>query len=194
MSGHILAQTLYLFSPLLFAVALSAVVHRYDLVRTLKRPIDGGLLFRGKRLFGDSKTWRGVAVAVVGCVAMVTLQRHVLGRVPSLRAIGLVDYDHVHPIVFGGAMGLAAMAGELPNSFVKRQLGIAPGKSASSPIRRAVFWTWDQVDLVIFCWFALPCWIQPTLALVVTSFAMALVLHPAIALAGYLLGARTSAR
>ncbi len=184
------ARVLWLFAPLLVSLALAAVVHRWDLVRALKRPIDGGRTFRGKRLFGASKTWRGVAIAVVGSTIAVALQKHVLVA-PSL---SLLDYPSVSPIALGVTMGVAAMAGELPNSFVKRQLGIAPGTTAGSPALRALFWTWDQIDVLTASWPALVPWIRPTLAMVVASVVITLVVHPLVALLGYLLGARKSAR
>lgn len=187
-----LARALYLLSPLLVSLALSAVIHRYDYWSSLKVPIDGGRTFRGRRLFGDSKTWRGVAVAVAGCVVTAAVQTNLL--VDHARALAVVDYAHVRPLVFGAAMGGAAMAGELPNSFVKRQLGVAPGKTAQNPALRAVFWVWDQVDLLTAVWPALLPWTTPTLGLVTASVVLALTVHPLAALVGFLLGARKTAR
>lgn len=187
-----LVQALYLFMPLLVSVALSAGVHKYDLFRWLKLPIDGGISLGGKRLFGDSKTWRGVAIALVGCVCGVALQRYIL--VGVARGFAVVDYSRANVIALGMTMGGAAMAGELPNSFVKRRLDIEPGATARRPVPRAIFWTWDQVDLLVLTWPALLPWVRPTFDLVAASFAVALVLHPAIAWIGHLIGARKTAR
>lgn len=186
------AQALYLFSPLLLSAALSALVHRYDLWASLKKPIDGGRSFRGKRVFGDSKTWRGVAVALAGSVVTVAVQKRILFA--AAQSVAVVDYSRLTPIALGTVMGAAAMAGELPNSFLKRRLGIAPGATADHPARRAAFWVWDQVDLLTLTWPALLPWVRPTLGLVAASFVLALVLHPLIALVGFLLGARKTAR
>jgi CDP-2,3-bis-(O-geranylgeranyl)-sn-glycerol synthase len=38
------------------------------------------------------------------------------------------------------------MAGELPNSFLKRQLGIAPGAPASGPVTSRLFPVIDRID------------------------------------------------
>ena len=186
------AQALYLFSPLLVSVAMSAVVQRYDLYASWKEPIDGGRKFRGKRIFGDSKTWRGVAVAVIGSIATVFLQKHVLFDVAQTLAV--VDYAQVSVLMLGTAIGASAMAGELPNSFVKRRLGIAPGSTARRPVRRVAFWVWDQVDLLTLSWPALLPWVHPTLGLVTASFVLALVVHPLVAEVGFLIGARQTAR
>jgi CDP-2,3-bis-(O-geranylgeranyl)-sn-glycerol synthase len=186
------AQALYLFSPLLVAVAISALVQRFDVWASLKAPIDGGRSFRGKRLFGKSKTWRGVVVAVLGCIPTVALQKYVLVEVA--RPLAVVDYAEVSSLVLGTTMGVAAMAGELPNSFVKRQLGIEPGNTARGRVLRAVFWTWDQVDLLTLAWLLLLPWVEPTARLVLASFVLALVVHPLVAEIGFLVGARKTAR
>jgi hypothetical protein len=187
-----LVQALYLFLPLLVSVALSAVVHKYDLFQWLKVPIDGGLELGGKRLFGKSKTWRGVAIALVGSVCGVALQRYALEG--FARSIAVVDYARTNVLALGTTMGAAAMAGELPNSAVKRRLGIEPGATTRRPLLRAVFWTWDQVDLLLLTWPAITPWVEPTASLVAASFVLALVIHPALAWIGHAIGARTSAR
>lgn len=187
----LVVQVLYLFAPLLLASALSGLVLRLDLAPALRRPIDGHRTFRGRRLFGDSKTWRGVVVAVVGCIAGVALQSALIGD--RAGAIALVDYRAIDPWGFGAAMGAGAMAGELPNSFTKRQLGIPPGKTTRGPLR-AVFYVWDQVDLLTAAWPAIAWWVRPDAATVVASFALALLVHPLVSLIGYAIGARRTAR
>ncbi|HEX7670989.1 MAG TPA: CDP-archaeol synthase [Polyangiaceae bacterium] len=184
-------QALYLFCPLIVASGISAVVIRFDLLSALRRPIDGGRTIRGRRVFGNSKTWRGVAVAVAGCVLTVGLQKYL--RVEALDRIALVDYRRVNPLIFGAAMGAGAMLGELPNSFVKRRLGIAPGGTRPG-IRGVVLYLWDQLDLLTTAWPSVCFWVHPTPAVVVMSAALGLCLHPAISLVGYLVGARETAR
>ena len=184
------AQAFYLLSPLLASSALSGLVLRFDLVRVLKRPIDGGRGFRGHRIFGDGKTWRGVVVAVTGCIATVAVQKYLL-RPPHWLVV--VAYERIDVIVFGAAMGVGAMVGELPNSFVKRRLGISPGASARG-LPSVVFYVWDQIDLLTTLWPILFLWVRPRVLVIAMSFALVMTLHPAVSLIGYLIGARRSAR
>lgn len=184
-------QALYLFCPLLVASALSGVVLRFDLLPRLKRPIDGGLTLRGHRVFGGGKTWRGVLVAIVGCTATVAIQKYALPE--RLERLAIVDYDAVNEFAFGTAMGAGAMLGELPNSFLKRQLGVAPGATARGPAA-VMFYVWDQVDLLTTAWPALSFWVHPRPLVVLMSFVVALALHPLVSVVGYLIGARRSAR
>ena len=183
-------RALYLFSPLLVAACLSAFVLRFDLLHELARPIDAGRTFRGERLFGDGKTYRGVATSVVGATAGVIVQWAIGSRVGR---IALVDYRAIDPVVFGAVLGLGATIGELPNSFVKRRAHVPSGKTAKGPLS-FLFWIWDQLDLLVVTWPLLLFWVRPPIAVVVASFAWALVLHPLVALVGFLVGARSSAR
>lgn len=185
------ARALYLFAPLLVAAAISGVFLRYDLAPALARPIDGGAVLGGRRVFGDGKTWRGGVTAVVGCVIGVAIQRAIAGVVPA--ALQVVDYARVEPVVLGAAMGAGATLGELPNSFVKRRAGIPRGGTARG-WKGVVFYVWDQVDLLIGAWPLIAALVAPRPRLIAASFAVALVVHPLVALIGWLIGARTSPR
>jgi CDP-2,3-bis-(O-geranylgeranyl)-sn-glycerol synthase len=75
----------------------------------LRAPVDcGRRMADGQRVFGSSKTWRGLAAAVVAAAAVAPL----LGLSPAL----------------GAAAGLFAMVGDLLSSFAKRRMGL--GSSA----------------------------------------------------------------
>jgi hypothetical protein len=188
---HLVLQVLYLYAPLLLSAAMSGVVMRQDWLSFARRPLDAGCTLRGKRIFGDSKTWRGVIVAVAGCIAGAAMQKYVVGE--SAQSVARVDYTHLDVVPFGLVMGATAMLGELPNSFVKRRLGIAPGKTTQGWLA-AIFYVWDQVDLLMFSLPALSCWARIDLELVAAAMAVTLVLHPITSLVGYLMGARRTAR
>ena len=151
-------EVLYLFAPLLVSAAVAGAVLRHNLFAGLRGPIDGGLSLGGKRLFGDHKTWRVVLVTVASSVATVGLQKITGGWA---RPIALVDYGHLNAVAFGTAMGGGAMLGELPNSFCKRRIGVPPGGVAAGPTA-ALFYVWDQVDLLTGVWPLLGLWLRPS--------------------------------
>src|SRR5258706_15782204 len=97
------AQVLYLYSPLLVTVLFTGLTLRFDLFPALKRPIDGGATFRGRRVFGATKTWRIVAVTVIGCVAVVAVQKYLGGARAGWLALG--DYATANPPALGAAIG-----------------------------------------------------------------------------------------
>lgn len=103
----VLAQCL-----VLLAVANGTpVLAKRILGETFAWPLDGGVVLRdGQPLFGRSKTVRGVVLAVV-----------VAAIVGSLVGLGLAA---------GALTGLAAMAGDLTSSFLKRRLKLAPSSAA----------------------------------------------------------------
>jgi hypothetical protein len=183
-------QALWLFAPLVFAAAVAAVVIARDWLRWARRPIDAGLELRGRRLFGDNKTWRGVVVAIGASAAFAAVQEHVVGDPGALQ---VVDWRRVPSVAFGALMGLGAMIGELPNSFVKRRIGIAPGRTTTGA-RSVLFYVWDQVDLLVGAWLLVGWWVRPAPQLVVASFVLALFGHPSVSLVGWLLGVRKTAR
>lgn len=187
----LMARALYLFAPLLASAAVAGVVLRNDWLPALKRPIDAGRRWRGQRLFGDGKTWRGAVISVAGCCAVVPLQRAFREYVPQ--ALQALDYSSVHPIGFGITLGLGAIIGELPNSFTKRQLGIPSGGTTGGCLG-VLFFIWDQVDTLIGSWPLLCLWFTPSVPLVATSFLVTLGLHPLVAWIGYRAGARRTAR
>jgi hypothetical protein len=159
----------------------------------LARPIDGGRTLRGRPLFGESKTWRGPILVALGAAGVWTLQRSVLHRVEPLAAIELVDLAGLPGAWFGAAVGAAAELSELPNSFVKRRLGIEPGGTARGPLG-VLFYLWDQLDLLLGFWLVLAAVVPVTPARVAASVVVVGGIHPLLTLAGYLLRMRPTPR
>ena len=85
------------------------------------------------------------------------------------------------------------MAAELPNSFLKRRVGIPPGAQASG-MRGMAFHVLDQVDVVFGAWAVMAWVVKPTLGRLAGSLGTVYVGHQLISLLGYWLGMRTTAR
>ena len=100
----------------------------------------------------------------------------------------LMDYETHAPLV-GFLLGLGMTVGELPNSFAKRRLDIAPGKGGKG-LKGIAFFLFDQVDLAVGIWVFLLFLIGPSLQMVLWSFAITIVCHVAVSMIGYLLGMR----
>lgn len=106
----------------------------------LKIPIDGGLKFQGKPIFGKNKTWLGPLT--------MTLSSTVIGSILwrlSIDLQHLIKFQNFFEAFFGfGTIGLAYSLGELPNSFAKRRMSISPGKLPVSKYRNVA----QIVDLI----------------------------------------------
>jgi hypothetical protein len=188
-----LLGTAYLLLPLLGGAVVHGVCMRFDRLAFLKRPIDGGRTWRGRRVFGRSKTWRGPLLVAAGAAGVWSLQQHVLHGVPVLAALERVDYTALPGAWFGALAGFVAELGELPNSFVKRQLDIGPGETARGPLAVA-FYLWDQLDVVIGYWLVITCVVPPTPLRLAAALAIGTALHPLLTLLGYGLRMRPTAR
>ena len=179
-------QILFLGSPLLLVAIAQGLFIKYDWLSRLKRSLDLGLSIRGRRIFGDHKTWRGLMINVVFCTlgTMTHAWLQNKGYLPPW--LLLLDYRKDGYLV-GILLGLGMTLGELPNSFLKRRLEIPPGKRKKGLLGVA-FFLFDQVDLAIGIWVFLFFLIRPSLLLVLWSFLLTIVLHMAISSVGYLLG------
>ncbi len=173
-----------MFLPVLGGALAHAPVLALDLLKPPKRPLDGGATVRGRRLFGDNKTWRGAVVIVAGVVVATVLLRQWdwwWGELPS----GLRDAG---PLLYGALLGLGVVLGELPNSLLKRQLDVPPG--AQSNLLLTIY---DQADFVLVVWLLLlPLW---AMAWWQAAFVFAVVtaVHLVINVIGYAIGARETA-
>jgi hypothetical protein len=112
-------------------------------------PLDYGATFRGRRIFGANKTWKGlvlmipaVGAAFWGLATGLELVRP--GARASLWPLSPTEY-----FMLGCWAGCGFMLGELPNSFIKRQLDISPGMPPASALGRAVCFVVDQMDSVL---------------------------------------------
>ena len=186
-------QVSYLFAPVLLGLTAHGICIKFGWLNFLLRPVDGGAEFRGKRVFGANKTWRGIAAMALGTALGSAIQATWLHNYESVRALELFEYSLPKALLIGLLMGLACGLSELPNSFIKRQLDIAPGATASGWIN-AVFYVLDQVDFLVGIWIVLAFVVEISLIRIVYSFVFLFISHQVISFLGYLLGMRKTAR
>ncbi|TMB47159.1 MAG: CDP-archaeol synthase [Deltaproteobacteria bacterium] len=178
----LVGQVVWLALPVILGGAVHVAVIKLDWLGPLARlPLDGGATFRGRRLLGAHKTVRG-AVTMVGATTLFAFaQAWLFHRYAWARATSLLDFDRVHPLLWGALLGGGYIAGELPNSFVKRRLRVPPGACAPGALG-ALFWLADQVDSLLGV-LACMClvWVPPA-AVAAGLVALTLLAHPAMAL------------
>jgi len=143
---------------------------RIPWLRRYNAPMDFGKSYKGKRIFGDNKTWRGLFFGAV------------MGGFTSL----LVSYAFIPTssdawltFVIGFMLGFGALVGDAVESFFKRQRGIPPGKS---------WFPFDQIDYIIgglifvYPFTFIP--LMPMLCIFILFFG----LHIVFSYIGYLIG------
>jgi hypothetical protein len=179
---------LLVFVAVLGAPILHAPVLALDLFKPLKVPLDFGRTIAGRRIFGDNKTWRGAIFMVLGPALAALL----LTRWPAYHDALPDDVADASPLLWGALVGLGVVVGELPNSFLKRRMDIAPGTQRRDSVGIALI-VFDQADLVPGVWLCLaPVYVLPVATAAVAFVAVAAV-HVVINLIGYAIGARSSA-
>jgi CDP-2,3-bis-(O-geranylgeranyl)-sn-glycerol synthase len=140
MNVAIIPQALWYFLPAYFANMAPNFFRKT--LHTLAKPIDHGATFRGKRVFGDHKTYRGFVAGAFVAIVIILLQRAAYS-VSFFQALSLIDYS-AQPlgklIFLGFLLGFGALLGDAVKSFFKRQVGVQPGKS---------WFPFDQLDFVI---------------------------------------------
>lgn len=133
---HELIAVLWFFVPAYLA-NMSPVFVKGHFAR-LGVPIDAGRTWRGRRILGDHKTWRGIVSGLVTAVAGAGAQRLLHGA-GLLADLALVDYAALW-LPIGVLQGLGTGVGDAVKSFCKRQIGIAPGHA----------WVgFDQLDFMV---------------------------------------------
>ena len=135
---------------LVTAFTLSGLAHTAWLAAPRSRrfavPLDGGRVLGGRRIFGDHKTVRGLLVMVPATGVSFALLAALLAAGPGIAASGLWPLSPAAYSLLGTWAALGFMAGELPNSFIKRRLGIPPGAAARGRRLRAVCLVADRLD------------------------------------------------
>lgn len=122
---------LYLMLPAGVANMAPVIVRKLGLLKFLDKPIDFGMMFRGKPLLGSHKTWRGLVSGIIAGI-IITGAQALLAPMP----FDLVDYGSVW-LVLGVLMGAGALVGDAFKSFLKRRIGVPSG----SP-----WLPYDQID------------------------------------------------
>lgn len=135
-------------------------------LRKWTTPIDFGRTFRGKRIFGEHKTWRGLITGMVASTLVLALQQAIFREVPAFQGwIGGFDFGALPTLVAGPLLGLGALGGDAIKSFFKRQRGTPPGET---------WFPFDQIDLPLGALIATWPLIHPTIGQAVMAIFLGL--------------------
>lgn len=121
LSDHILVVVL----PLVISNTLHMVLVRFSWLKALNKPVS-------EKYFGKNKTWRGFAFLIVVNALLVFI---------IVRLFGL---NFKNAAALGAFLGFTYLLFELPNSWMKRKLGVGPGEKHR---RYRYFFSWlDKSD------------------------------------------------
>lgn len=147
-----------LFLPMIIGNVLHMIIVRKNLLPGLAIPVS-------QTLFGKNKTLRGFCALPVlsGMLAL-------LGSL----AFGPLLQSHLEDLLVGTGMGVVYLLSELPNSYIKRKLGIANGEQSRRYRWVQIFF--DKADSLIgilfFYWLVTPVSWTTIVALFFISFGI----------------------
>lgn len=140
-SFHDLARVLLLSLPLVVGGILHMAAVKGDILSYFKKPIH-------HRWFGQNKTWRGFLVMPIATWPGVLMAQG-LEPLFDLNAPLLLQHSS---LLLSLALGTGYCLAELPNSFIKRRLGIKEGQTADK--NKWIFVLIDQGDSALGCMLA----------------------------------------
>lgn len=178
----------WLILPVVVGGLGHVAVLKTDLLTSLAVPVDGGARWRGRPVFGANKTWRGFAL-MTGLTALASASQTALARRYRWSTpLQLQQSARVNAWLAGAICGLTYCLAELPNSFVKRRLGISPGIR----VHRYSWlqYTIDQADSVVGCMLPLRLIYRSEVAELLTALALGLGIHIGIDQLIYAIGVK----
>lgn len=166
---HNWLMAILFFLPAGVANATPVVANKIPLLKQWRTPLDFGMTWRGKRLLGNNKTWRGFITGTLfaGLTAML-LSPFVTNEDGLWVALGL-----------GLLMGCGALLGDAVESFIKRRRGVPSGAS---------WFPFDQTDYIIGGLLLVAPFADISAKTIGVIFVTYFALHLIVAYIAYLLG------
>lgn len=131
--------------PVILGGISNMIFCKTSLYKKYRKPIDRGKVLKdGNRLFGDNKT----GIGFFSMIVFTIIYQIVFGYLDTRAGISELYLVHENTLLFnvivGFLFGFAYMICELPNSFLKRRLGIDAGNT-----NRGVLFLLDQIDSMV---------------------------------------------
>ncbi|MDA1169058.1 MAG: CDP-archaeol synthase [bacterium] len=123
---------LYIYLPAMVANSAPIFASKLNALKSLNKPLDYGISWRGQRVLGDNKTIRGLVSGIISGGVVGAILFFLIAQKPY--------HSFLFALAYGTATGCAALVGDSIKSFLKRRFGIVPG---------ALWIPFDQIDFVI---------------------------------------------
>jgi len=144
-----LSCALFVVAAFTLAGIVQTLWLRTELSRRFTMPLDGGRSFCGKRIFGDNKTPRGFIVMVPAAALAFAGLYLLLTTLQPAWTDGVWALTGFQFFALGGIASFGFMLGEIPNSFLKRQLGVPPGGAPRGRLARLAAFCGDRLDSIL---------------------------------------------
>lgn len=171
---------LWFFLPAAIANVTPIFAANISWLKKYDYPMDCNKTFRGIRIFGSHKTWRGLFVGIVFATVTLWLQQLAVEHSGTVADwTSQVDYATLPVLILGPLFGLGALLGDAIESFFKRQRGVKPGDG---------WFPFDQIDYIVGGAIASIPFIQLSILQYIWLIFIWLVVHVVASFIGYKLG------
>jgi len=85
--------------------------------------------FRGKRIFGDHKTIRGLISGIIVAIIAAYLQTLLYQNLPWIKTFTPINYNIINPILFGLLQSLGALLGDAIEELLQTPSWHPPGQT-----------------------------------------------------------------
>lgn len=133
-----LIECFFYILPILLSGILFILFLKTNWLVFLNKPLD----FK-TNILGKNKTFRGLLLMPLFCFFFTFLF--------TLLMNGRNEIIMTDNLFKSFILGLSYSLGELPNSFIKRRLGIPPGSVSKNNTQKVLFLILDNIDSIIFC-------------------------------------------
>ncbi len=104
------------------------------------KPVDGGKIWKGRRIFGDNKTWKGIIFGLIGGTVSGVLISIFFADPFGLGWFYGNVFPCNYPIYIGLLFSIGNHIADLLGSFIKRRINIKPGSG---------LFPWDQMGYIL---------------------------------------------
>ncbi|TFG56877.1 MAG: CDP-2,3-bis-(O-geranylgeranyl)-sn-glycerol synthase [Methanomassiliicoccus sp.] len=150
-------------------------------------PVDMGRSWRGKRLLGDGKTWRGLIGGICAGISLGIIQLYLAFPFDRLDFFGFGSFPTNLVVVIVLAVG--SLAGDMVGSMIKRRLNIGRGNKA--PLIDQYNFLLGSILLVLLLfpdWFLDNFWRNDGWVSLLAVLLITPILHRGVNIIGYKLG------
>ena len=175
--AHELLRVFLLSVPLIVGGIIHMIAVKVDILSYLKKPIH-------HRWFGLNKTWRGFVVMPLATWPGVILAQ----KIEPLFDLNTPLLTTVPSWLLALLLGLGYCLAELPNSYIKRRLGIKEGQTSNR--YKWFFVILDQADSAIGCLLAYRLVLPVSWTTVILTIILGTIIHLLINVLLYTAGIR----
>lgn len=177
---HDILFALWFFLPAAMANMIPIPLAKVPWLKKYDAPMDFGKTYRGKRIFGSHKTWRGFIAGVIIATLYLWIQQLLVEHYAwAANFTSQVDYASLPTLILGPLFAIGALGGDAIESFFKRQRGTPPGHG---------WFPWDQLDYIIGASLATAPFVALTFFQYAWLIALWFVIHLASTYLGWLTG------